>query len=77
MINIRTFRANMPKLLREAQKKNVHFVVMRHAVPVAKVTPLKVDHDYEALVRQVARGRRDARLGRVYTLEEVRRHLGL
>jgi transposase len=77
MISVRTFRENMPHLLKEGQKKNVHYVIMRHAIPIARVSPLKVDHDYEELVKQVARGRKDMRLGRTLTSGQVRKSLGL
>lgn len=70
-VSIREFRENMSKLLREAQKKNVHFIIMRHAEPVAQVVPVSRDDSLEALAEEVAQAREDFRHGRVYTPEQV------
>lgn len=40
LIGIKEFRQNMTELLREAQECNIHFIIMRHHEPVAKVAPL-------------------------------------
>lgn len=76
-ISIRKFRENMSKLLREAQEKNVHFVIMRHAEPVAQVVPVSRKDSLEALAEEVAQAREDVRHGRVYTPDQVRAMLGL
>lgn len=67
----------MSKFLREAQEKNVHFVIMRHAEPVAQVVPVPAGHrSLESLIDQVAQAREDIRRGNVYTTEEVLAMLG-
>lgn len=77
-ISIRKFRENMSKLLREAQEKNVHFVIMRHAEPVAQVVPVQAgNRSLESLIDEVAQAREDIRHGRVYTPDQVRAMLGL
>ena len=71
-VSIRAFRENLTKFLKEAQEKNVHFVVMRHAEPIAHVTPLHgKEASYEQLVAEIAQARKDAAEGRVYTTEQV------
>jgi antitoxin (DNA-binding transcriptional repressor) of toxin-antitoxin stability system len=71
-ISIREFRKNMTQCLREAQELNTHFIVMRHTVPVAHVSPINEDEaSIEALAAKVAQARKDAKEGRVYTPEEV------
>ncbi|TSC60675.1 MAG: Uncharacterized protein Greene041662_161 [Candidatus Peregrinibacteria bacterium Greene0416_62] len=77
MISIRKFRENMPSLLKEAKKKKLNFLLMRHSVPVARVEPIEEDPELEALIAQAERGRRDYRAGKYYTMEEVRRELDL
>lgn len=76
-VSIREFRENMSKLLREAQKKNVHFVIMRHAEPVAHVAPASRKASLEAFARDIAIARREAREGKTYSTAEVRTLLGL
>lgn len=70
-ISIRKFRENMSKLLREAQKNNVHFLIMRHAEPVAQVVPVSADSSLESLIAEVAQAREDILRGDVYTPEQV------
>jgi antitoxin (DNA-binding transcriptional repressor) of toxin-antitoxin stability system len=70
-VSVRDFRENMTKYLKEGQEKNIHFVVMRHAVPIAKVTPIEQNDSLESLIQEVAQARRDIEEGRTYTTEEV------
>ena len=70
-INIRDFRDNLTKLLKEAQENNIHFVIMRHSVPVAKVTPMQPDASLEQLMEDVDEARKAHKKGKVYSAEEV------
>jgi antitoxin (DNA-binding transcriptional repressor) of toxin-antitoxin stability system len=79
-VSVREFREHMTKYLHEAQKNNVHFIVMRHSEPVAHLTPVKKgkkDRGLESLIADVAEARKDAKEGRVYSPEQVREILGL
>jgi len=75
-VSIRDFRKNFTQYLKEAQEKNVHFVIMRHANPVAEVTPVSDDRSIELLIEQVAEARKDAKEGRIYTVDEMFKILG-
>ena len=78
MIGIQRFRQNLTALLKQAQEKNIYFILMRHAVPIAKVIPLtKKEKDLEELAREVAEAREDFRKGNVHTLEEIEKEFGL
>ncbi len=86
MISIRQFAQQMSKLLREAQEKNIHFVIMKHGKPVANVTPFFFETeqdliddgiDVEALKADVARSRAEYARGEWHSNEEVGRMLGL
>lgn len=67
----------MSKFLHEAQEKNVHFIIMRHAEPVAQVMPVQAgNRSLEYLIDQVAQAREDIRNGRFYTTDEVLAMLG-
>ena len=78
-VGIKEFRDNMTKFLREGQKKNIHFVVMRHGEPVANVMPLKKAkrQTLEGLEQELAEARAQADRGELYTSTEVRKMLGL
>lgn len=87
LIGIRQFGQHLSKILQESQEKNIHFVVMRHGVPVVDVTPSKraiTDADLEAegidveeLKRDYAEAMEDVKHGRVYTTAEARKMLDL
>ena len=70
-ISIREFRQNLTKLLKEAQETGVHFVVMRHSVPVVHVTPLQNGDSLEELTEEVKEARKSYKEGNVYTAQEV------
>jgi antitoxin (DNA-binding transcriptional repressor) of toxin-antitoxin stability system len=71
-VSVREFRENMTGFLKEAREKNVHFVIMRHAVPVAHIAPIQDEEaSIEALAARVAQARKDADEGHTYTAEEV------
>jgi len=77
-IGIREYRRNLSKLIEEARKKNIHFVVMRHSKIVAHVTPpTEKEMILEELVRDVAEAREQARRGEVYTEEEIAKKYGI
>jgi prevent-host-death family protein len=78
LIGIQKLRQNLAALLKEAQKKNLYFIVMRHSTPVAKIVPLtKKGRDLEELAREVAEARADWKKGNYYTSEEIEKELGL
>ena len=77
-VNIRTFRAHLTTLLDEAQKKNIHFVIMRHSEPVAHIWPVKKRiRSLEEIETDIAEAHRQIARGEGYTPEEARRILGL
>ncbi len=39
LINIREFRSDMTTFLKDAQERDIQFIIMRHASPVARVIP--------------------------------------
>lgn len=81
-VSMRHFRANMAGLIREGQRKNVHFVIMRFGEPIAHVMPMKPKkrrhmRSLEELKADIAEARRQAARGEGYTTEEMRKILGL
>lgn len=71
LVSIRDFRANLTRFLKEAQEKGVHFVVMRHSVPIAQVTPVSKEASLETLVEDVKKARKAYKEGKVYTADQV------
>ena len=78
IIGMKEFRQNMSKLIEEARKKNIHFVVMRHTEVVANVTPpTKKSQKLDQLALVIAEAREQVKRGEVYTEEEVAKELGI
>lgn len=77
-VSIKDFRDNLTKYLREGQKRNIHFVVMRHGEPVASVAPMtKKAMALEELLQEVKQAREDLKQGKFYTLDEIEKMVGL
>lgn len=77
-VSIREFRTHLSKFLKEAQKHDVHFVVMRHSEIVAHVTPAqRRDTSLEALRKDVAIARQQVKDGKTFTTKEARAILGV
>jgi antitoxin (DNA-binding transcriptional repressor) of toxin-antitoxin stability system len=78
MVSIRSFRENMTKFLRESQENNVHFIVMRHAEPVARVSPLnKKRLTMREFEQEIAEAREQVKRGEVFTQKEMEEMLGM
>ena len=79
IIGMRELRQNLSKLIEEAQKKNIHFVVLRHGKIAGHVVTPPTDKELELqeLAQEVAEARTDYRKGNYCTQEEVERELGL
>ena len=76
-VSIREFRKNMTKFLRDAQEKNIHFVIMRHSQPVAHIVHAQYSNSLEALTADVAAARKETKHGKTFSSQEVREILGL
>lgn len=75
-IGMRELRQNLSRLADYALKKNIHFVVLRHAVPVFHITPVtSKELELEELARDVAEGREAYKQGEYSTQEEMEKEL--
>ncbi len=72
LIGIKQFRRDLTKLTKEARTKNVHFIVMRHSVPMFRVSPMtRKELELEQLKVDIAEARAQVKRGEVYTLKEI------
>ena len=78
LIGVKEFRQNMAKYSAKAKKHGWRYVVLNRNVPIFEVKPFsKKEAIMEKLAADIAEARQQVRDGKVYTMEEVRRHLGL
>ena len=78
LIGIKQFRRDLTKITKEARTKNVHFIVMRHSVPMFRVSPMtRKELELEQLKADIAEARAQARRGEGYTSDEVRAMLAV
>ena len=85
-VSIREFRENLSLYLRAVEVKKIHFVVLRHGVPVGRLIPEKKPKKTqkqfrEELLKDIQESRAQFKRGEWYTVEEVeelhRRRYGL
>lgn len=79
-------RARLSELMDEIESRHEHVVITRKGVPVAVLMPsaeydaleetLEVLHD-EDLLAALRESEEDVKTGRVHSLDEIRRELGL
>jgi PHD/YefM family antitoxin component YafN of YafNO toxin-antitoxin module len=78
LIGIKEFRQNVTKLYKQAQTKNIQYVVLNRNQPIFKVSPLsEKDTIIEKLAIDVEEARNDIKNGRVFDFEDVCNELGL
>ena len=78
LVGIKEFRKNLTKFSKEAQTKNVHFIVMRHSVPLMRVSPMSAKElELEQLKADIAEARAQIKRGEFFTLEEVQKEFGI
>ena len=78
LIGVKEFRQNMAKYSAKAKRNGWRYVVLNRNMPIFEVKPFsKKEAIMEKLAADIAEARQQVRDGKVYTMEEVRRHLGL
>lgn len=78
LIGVKEFRMNLTKVINEANKKGVRFIVLKKNVPVLEVKGIsKKNTTLEKLAVDIAEAREQVKKGEVYKLEEVKKELGL
>jgi len=77
-IGVREFRQNVAKLAMRSRNKNERLIVLRNNEPIFEVRPLsKKDATLEALLMSIREAEENAKAGRVYSIEDVEKMLGL
>ena len=78
LIGVKEFRANMASYALKARQRGWHYVVLSRNEPIFKVTPLsKKEKAVQKLAAEIAEAREDVKAGRVYSVKQVLKHLGL
>ena len=77
-IGIREFRQNISELYKEAQKKDLRYIVLNKNKPIFEVRPLsEKDFSLESLMAITKEARKDSKAGRTYSLESLEKELGI
>ena len=78
LIGVKEFRQNVTKLYKQAQTKNLQYIVLNRNKPIFKVSPLsEKDTIIEKLALDVEEARNDIKNGEVFDFETVCNELGL
>ncbi len=77
-IGIKEFRQNISTLTRTARRQGTRFIILNKNKPMLDVRPISnEDATLEQLAYDIERAREDVRAGRLYTLNELKKDLGL
>jgi len=78
LIGVKEFRQNVTSLYKQAQTKNIQYVVLNRNQPIFKVSPLsEKDTIIEKLALDVEEARNDIKNGRIFDFEDICSELGL
>ncbi len=77
-VGIREFRQNITGLYKKAQKEGIRYIVLNKNKPFFEVRPLsEKDSSLERLLAITTEAHGDVRAGRVYSLENLEKELGI
>lgn len=77
-VGVKELRQNMAKITKRAQNKQERIVVLRNNMPIFELRPLsKKDAALEKLTMDINEALEDVKAGRLYTIEEISKELGL
>lgn len=78
LIGVKEFRQNLSELYKKAKKNNWQYVVLNRNQPIFRVEPLNEKQaSLEKLAADIKEAREDVKAGRLYTMEQIRKELGL
>jgi hypothetical protein len=78
LIGVREFRQNIASYYRKSIKNDWRFLIMNRNQPIFEVRPIsRKNATLEKLYADIAKAREDYKQGRVYSLDEVCRRLGI
>ncbi len=77
LIGLKEFRLNLSKYTKQVESQKVRLIVLKKNKPVLEINPIKKNSALEDLRKQTAEAREQYKRGEVYTLEEVKKELGL
>ncbi len=78
MIGVKEFRQNLASYHKKAIKNGWNILVMNHNQAIFEIKPLtKKEATLKKLAVEIAEARQQARDGKVYTVQEIRRKLGI
>jgi antitoxin (DNA-binding transcriptional repressor) of toxin-antitoxin stability system len=77
-IGLKELRQNLSRVAKRAHEKNERYIVLRKNEPIFELRPLsKKERKLEELLASIRRAEEDVKAGRIYSLEEVAKELGL
>ncbi len=78
MIGIKKFRQNFTSIWKEAQKKDIRYIVMNHSEPVLEVKPITEDDlIVEKWGSDIEKALEDVKNGKFYTNEQIKKEFGI
>ncbi len=77
-IGIKEFRQNITSIWKEAQAKNIRFIVLHHAKPIFEINPVpKNTNLIDILKSEIKQARNEVKNGKTFSEKEAYAILGL
>ena len=77
-VGMRDFRQNMSKYTKQANNKQIRYIVLKKNVPVLEINPIdEKEFAYVRLSREIEASEKQIKEGKFYTQEEVMKEFGL
>lgn len=78
LIGLKDFRLNLTSYTEEAETKQIRFIVFKKNKPVLEINPItQKEITLESLQKEISEAREQVKKGKVYTLNEAKKILGL
>ncbi len=79
LIGLKEFRLNLADYTKQVESGKVRLIVLKKNKPVLEINPIKQKKEFtlDDLEQEIAEAREQVKRGEVYTLEEVKKELGL
>lgn len=78
LIGLKDFRLNLTSYTNEVETKQIRFIVFKKNKPVLEINPItQKEITLESLQKEISEAREEVKKGKVYTLDEAKKILGL
>lgn len=77
-LGLKEFRQNISKYTKQANEKNIRFIILKKNIPVLEIMPVdEKDFAYTKISKELDESEKQIKAGKFYSQEEVMKEFGL